>query len=93
MYMTKKIGVSLPDDLYEWATHEVEEGRAESMSGLVAHGLAAMQGHALLVELIEDLAADIGELSEEDQARYEAAMRAADEAYRRGHARGSGNAA
>jgi len=38
--MTKKIGVSLRQELYDWAAREVEEGRAESVSALVAEGAA-----------------------------------------------------
>jgi hypothetical protein len=37
--MTKKIGVSLRQELYDWAAREVEEGRAESVSALIAEGL------------------------------------------------------
>ena len=41
--MTKKIGISLRDDLYEWAIREVEEGRAESVSALIAEGLQILE--------------------------------------------------
>lgn len=41
MCMTKKIGISLPDELYQWAVREVEEGRAETVSGLIADSLDA----------------------------------------------------
>jgi Arc/MetJ-type ribon-helix-helix transcriptional regulator len=67
--MTKKIGISLKDELYEWASREVEEGRAESVSALIAEGL--------------DLRAEAGEPGEQAKARIEEALRAADEAYRR----------
>jgi Arc/MetJ-type ribon-helix-helix transcriptional regulator len=80
--MTKKIGISLQDDLYEWAAHEVEEGRAESMSALIADGLRAMRGYAELEDLVQDLAADADGLDEETLARVEAAEQAAAAAYR-----------
>jgi Arc/MetJ-type ribon-helix-helix transcriptional regulator len=80
--MTKKIGVSLRDDLYEWATREVEEGRSESVSALVADGLNALRGYAELEDLVQDLAANIGEIDGETMARVEAAERAAAAAYR-----------
>jgi Arc/MetJ-type ribon-helix-helix transcriptional regulator len=44
--MTRKIGVSLRDELYDWAAREVEEGRAESVSALVAEGLEILAGEA-----------------------------------------------
>jgi Arc/MetJ-type ribon-helix-helix transcriptional regulator len=42
--MTKKIGVSLRQELYDWAAREVEEGRAESVSALIAQGLELWRG-------------------------------------------------
>ena len=46
--MTKKIGISLRDDQYEWAVHEVEVGRAESVSALIAEGLQILEARAAL---------------------------------------------
>jgi Arc/MetJ-type ribon-helix-helix transcriptional regulator len=80
--MTKKIGISLQDDLYEWAAHEVEEGRAESVSALMADGLRAMRGYAELEDLVRDLATDADGLDAETLARVEAAEQAAATAYR-----------
>jgi Arc/MetJ-type ribon-helix-helix transcriptional regulator len=80
--MTKKIGISLVDDLYDWAARQVEEGRAESVSALVADGLAALRGYAELEDIIHDLAADASQIDEETMARVEAAERAAATAYR-----------
>jgi Arc/MetJ-type ribon-helix-helix transcriptional regulator len=34
--MSKKIGVSLRQELYDWVGREVEEGRAESVPALIA---------------------------------------------------------
>ncbi|MQA82214.1 MAG: hypothetical protein GEV10_27750 [Streptosporangiales bacterium] len=80
--MTTKIGVSLRDDLYEWATREVEEGRAESVSALIAAGLGALRGYAELETVVQDLAGDASRLDEETMARVEATERAAAAAYR-----------
>ncbi|HEX6471900.1 MAG TPA: hypothetical protein VF069_22585 [Streptosporangiaceae bacterium] len=91
--MTKKIGVSLPDELYEWAAAEVEEGRADSVSGLIADCLQARRARDELESLVADLAAEIGEPDEESRAQFEAAMRVAEEAYRAHLARNAENAA
>jgi Arc/MetJ-type ribon-helix-helix transcriptional regulator len=93
MYVTKKIGVSLPDELYEWAAREVEEDKADSVSGLIAESLQTRRARAELDSLVDDLTAELGEPDEESKARFEAAMRAADEAYRAHLARNAGNAA
>jgi Arc/MetJ-type ribon-helix-helix transcriptional regulator len=81
--MTKKIGVSLKDELYEWASREVEEGRAESVSALIAEGLGVLEARSRLEALVTDLREEAGEPDEQTQARVEEALRAADEAYRR----------
>jgi Arc/MetJ-type ribon-helix-helix transcriptional regulator len=75
--MTRKIGVSLDDALYEWAAHEVGQGRAESVSALVADGLRALRGYAELADLIRDLEADGADLDTQTLARVESAERAA----------------
>lgn len=90
--MTKKIGVSLRDDLYEWALREVEEGRAESVSALIGEGLQVLEARSQLEELVTDLAAD-GDLDAETQARVDDAMSAAGEAQRRHRAKRAGAAA
>ena len=53
--MTKKIGISLRDDLYEWAVHEVEEGRAESVSALTRRVCRYLEAGAALETLVTDL--------------------------------------
>lgn len=93
MTMTKKIGVSLPDDLYAWAAREVKAGKAESVSGLIAESLDARRARAELESLVADLTADLGEPDDERKARLEEALRSADEAYRKHLARRSGDAA
>jgi Arc/MetJ-type ribon-helix-helix transcriptional regulator len=91
--MTKKIGVSLHGDLYEWAAREVAQGRAESVSALIAHGLEVLRSRSELAELVRDLEAEIGEVDEETKARAEEALRAAEEAQRRHLSKRTGPAA
>ena len=92
-HMTRKIGISLRDDLYEWAAREVEEGRAESVSALIAEGLQVLKARAQLEALVEDLRRDGGELDDQAKARIDEALGAAEEAYRRHHAGQAGHAA
>ena len=91
--MTKKIGVSLPEDLYDWAAGQVREGRAESVSALIAEGLALLEARALLTKVVDDLRADLGELDDERRSRVEEALRAAEEAQRRRRAGSAEHAA
>lgn len=81
--MTMKIGVSLPDDLFEWAAREVHEGRAESVSGLISRGLRALRSRSELALLVADMREEFGEPSEEDREWAAAAFKAAEEAQRR----------
>ena len=91
--MTKKIGISLRDELYEWAAREVEEGRAESVSALVAEGLEILAARSELAALVADLRAELGPTDEETRARVDEAMRAMEEAQRRHLAKRMGSAA
>jgi Arc/MetJ-type ribon-helix-helix transcriptional regulator len=91
--MTKKIGISLRDELYEWAAREVEDGRAESVSALIAEGLEVLEARSRLESLVADLRAEIGPADEEAQARVDDALRAAEEAQRRYLAKRVGSAA
>jgi Arc/MetJ-type ribon-helix-helix transcriptional regulator len=91
--MTKKIGISLRDDLYEWAVHEVEVGRAESVSALIAEGLQILEARAALEALVADLRSSVGELDDQAKAQLDKALRAADEAYSRHLSRKTGDAA
>jgi hypothetical protein len=61
----------------------VEEGRAESVSALIAEGLAALEARSLLEALVTDLRAEAGEPDAQPKARTAEALRAADDAYRR----------
>ena len=89
--MTKKIGVSLRQELYDWATREVAEGRAESVSALIAEGLELLEARAQLQAVVADLRSEVGELDDQARARIGEALDAADEAYRK-HRAGQGRA-
>jgi Arc/MetJ-type ribon-helix-helix transcriptional regulator len=91
--MTKKIGVSLREELYDWAAREVAEGRAESVSALIAQGLELLEARAQLEAVVTGLHADIGELDDQAKVRLAEALAAADEAYRRHRDSGAGHAA
>jgi Arc/MetJ-type ribon-helix-helix transcriptional regulator len=92
-YMTRKIGISLRGDLYDWAAREVEEGRAESVSALIAEGLQILQARAELEAVVEDLRGDGVELDDKARARLDDALGAAEEAYRRRRSGQAGHAA
>lgn len=90
--MTKKIGISVPEDLYDWAAREVKEGRAESVSALVAEGLEILEARAELEAVVDGLRADIGELDDQAKAQLGDALAASDEAYRKHRDGGTGDA-
>jgi Arc/MetJ-type ribon-helix-helix transcriptional regulator len=91
--MTKKIGVSLRQELYDWAAREVEEGRAESVSALIAQGLELLEARAQLEVVVTGLRSEVGELDDQAKARLAEALAAADEASRRHRDSGAGHAA
>jgi Arc/MetJ-type ribon-helix-helix transcriptional regulator len=91
--MTKKIGVSLRQELYDWAAREVEEGRAESVSALIAEGLELLEARAQLEAVVTELHREAGELDDQAKARLAEALAAADEAYRRHRSSSAGHAA
>jgi len=91
--MTKKIGISLRQELYDWAAHEVEEGRAESVSALIAEGLELLESRAQLEAVVKDLRTEVGDLDEQAMTSLGAALGAADEAYRNRGAGDAGHAA
>ncbi len=91
--MTKKIGVSLRQELYDWAVREVEEGRAESVSALIAEGLELLEARAQLKAVVAELHSEVGDLDDQARARLSEALAAADEAYRRRRSSGTGHAA
>jgi Arc/MetJ-type ribon-helix-helix transcriptional regulator len=91
--MTKKIGVSLRQELYDWVARQVEEGRAESVSVLIAEGLELLQSGARLKEVITEVHREAGELDDQAKARLTEALAAADEAYRRHRGGSAGHAA
>jgi len=91
--MTKKIGVSLREELYDWAAREVEEGRAESVSALIAEGLELLEARAQLEAIVTELHREAGEPDDQAKARLAEALAAADEAYRRHRSSNAGHAA
>jgi Arc/MetJ-type ribon-helix-helix transcriptional regulator len=91
--MTKKIGVSLREELYDWAAREVDEGRAESVSALIAEGLELLEARAQLNAVVAELHSEVGELDDQAKDRLAEALAAADEAYRRHRGSGAGHAA
>jgi Arc/MetJ-type ribon-helix-helix transcriptional regulator len=91
--MTKKIGISLRQELYDWAAREVEEGRAESVSALIGEGLEVLEARAQLEAVVTELRREAGDLDDQAKARLSEALAAADEAYRRHRGTGAGHAA
>lgn len=53
--MTRKIAVSLPDELVDSARRAVDEGRASSVSAFVADALARRVRQDSLTTLLDDL--------------------------------------
>jgi Arc/MetJ-type ribon-helix-helix transcriptional regulator len=66
--MTKKIAVSLPDDLVAEAHAAVAAGRASSVSAYVAQAMRQVSGQDSLAALLQDLIEESGPPSEEDVA-------------------------
>lgn len=90
--MTKKIGISLREELYDWAAREVEEGRAESVSALIGQGLELLEARAQLEAVVTGLHSEVGELDDQARVGLAEALAAADEAYRRHRASSAGRA-
>ncbi|MFE3453352.1 hypothetical protein ACFXJ8_30945 [Nonomuraea sp. NPDC059194] len=72
--MTKKIGVSLPDDLYAWMQSQVREGQADSVSGMIAQAMGAIRQRTELAALVDELKAEFGEPSPEAKAKIDNAL-------------------
>ena len=73
--MTKKIAVSLPDDLVAAAKQAVAEGRAASVSAYVADALSRYAGgDEELLAMIEEMRAAHGEPSADDYAWADRAL-------------------
>jgi Arc/MetJ-type ribon-helix-helix transcriptional regulator len=58
--MTKKIAVSLPDDLVAEAKDAVASGRAASVSAYVADAMRAVGRRESLLDVIQDIYEEIG---------------------------------
>jgi Arc/MetJ-type ribon-helix-helix transcriptional regulator len=90
--MTKKIGISLPDETYVWAQAKVEQGTAESMSGLIAQSLDRDRKREELRELLEEWSAEVGPPTAEEQTWVDEAVAKAHSAATKNHG-GSASAA
>ncbi|GLX02621.1 hypothetical protein [Microtetraspora sp. NBRC 16547] len=71
---TRKIGVSLPDDLYAWMQSQVEEGHADSVSGMISEALSGVRQRVELAALVADLKAEFGEPGPDVKARIDTAV-------------------
>jgi hypothetical protein len=65
--MTTKVAISLPDEVLTAARRAVSEGQASSLSGYIAATLAERQDYEDLAALLADMAADMGEPSDDDR--------------------------
>jgi Arc/MetJ-type ribon-helix-helix transcriptional regulator len=61
--MTRKIGVSLPDEQMAAARRAVESGRATSVSAYIAEAIAHREQVDSLARLLDDLDRELGEPS------------------------------
>lgn len=66
-HMTKKIGISLPDETYAWVQAKIEQGSAESVSGLIAQSLDRDRKREELRELLEEWSVEVGPPTAEEQ--------------------------
>jgi Arc/MetJ-type ribon-helix-helix transcriptional regulator len=66
--MTKKIAVSLPDELVAEAKDAVASGRAASVSAYVADAMRAVGKRETLREVLDDIYEEIGYPTAEDRA-------------------------
>src|SRR5215467_2498367 len=66
--MTKKIAVSLPDELVAAARRAVEEGRAASVSAYVATALARQVREDDVTALLAEMRSEVGSPSAADYA-------------------------
>jgi Arc/MetJ-type ribon-helix-helix transcriptional regulator len=65
--MTRKIAVSLPDELVTAAREAVAHGRAPSVSAFVAEAIKEHGRYADLSELLTEMTADGGTPTQEDR--------------------------
>ncbi|MEO6715522.1 MAG: ribbon-helix-helix domain-containing protein [Mycobacteriales bacterium] len=73
--MTKKITVSLPDELVAEADEAVRTARAPSVSAYVAEALRQRSGRESLAAVVADLVAEFGEPSRADRERARSVLR------------------
>lgn len=72
--MTAKIAVSLPDELVASARRAVQEGRAPSVSAVVAQALRRQEQEQGLATLLDELDAELGAPSPMDYAWADRAL-------------------
>lgn len=72
--MTSKIAVSLPDELVIAARQAVSDGRAASVSALVARALREHLERPTLSDVVAEMVADVGEPDADDRAWAAAAL-------------------
>jgi Arc/MetJ-type ribon-helix-helix transcriptional regulator len=66
-HMTKKIGISLPDETYAWIQAKIERGAAETVSGVIAQSLERERKREELRDLLAEWSAEIGPPSADEQ--------------------------
>lgn len=76
--MTRKITVSLPDDLVLQAQSAVAAGQAESVSAYVAEALVAKSGQKTLRQLLDEWDEELGPPGPEAQAWADEQMKKLD---------------
>ena len=63
---TSKIAITLPEEQLKRVHREVRAGRADSVSGYIAHVLAEQERRESLRELLRDLIAEHGQPKQQD---------------------------
>lgn len=72
--MTKKIAVSLPDEVVANARNAVAMGRASSVSAYIAESVVRREREDSLASLLDDLDRELGEPSPGDYAWADKAL-------------------
>ncbi|PWJ54601.1 Ribbon-helix-helix protein, copG family [Quadrisphaera granulorum] len=73
--MTSKIAISLPDELVAAAREAVADGRAASVSALVAQALREHLERPTLTDIVAEMVAEVGEPDASDRAWAAEALR------------------
>lgn len=72
--MTKKLAISVPDELAEEARQAVAAGRASSVSAYVAEAIEHYRTQKTLDEWLDEVDAEVGPPSREAYARARASL-------------------